>query len=372
LRRALPALPVLLALLLWMWWGRGEEGARSKRAAPEEAPEPWNVPELPDEEPDNVAVAAPEAPSLSPDTPEHGECALLLHLIDAGTGEPVASTVDLWRLDAPANADWTAGDQLQLTSDVAAEGTKLKSLPAGVYRPVCIAARFSSEDPAPFRVEGPTTEVTLRIEMPRSLYASVQVVDVDGEPVPSGTLTRVDHMWRGRERTPRWRKARVPREPARVLGTRRGRGGKRTYDGDPLFQTASGFRVGPFPEDSKEREVQHYFTIEIKGHSEVRVAVPGSSADGPTFVGLSVPLATVPGELRMPDGRTIAEAGGKVSATFSAVPIDASGAVPPLADRPFRVYVSVPGYTSQSFEQKLGEPAPSLVFEPEKELPIKR
>lgn len=375
MRRALPALAVLLALLLWMWWGRGEEGARSvKRAAPEDTAEPWDAPEPPViEEP--AAVAAPEAPSLPPDVAEQGDCALLLRLLNAETGRPVASVVDLWRLDAPANADWTAGDQLRVTVEVSNEGAKLESLPAGIYRPVCIGARYSSEDPPPFRIEGPTTEITLRIEMPRILHAFVKVVDVDGRPVPTGSMRGgTARRWRDRSRTPAWVRPRTPREgqpTATALGGGGGVTGNRSLT-HPIPQPPEGFRVGPFPEDSKKAEVRHVFTIAIDGWSEVLAVVPGTAVDGSTYVGLSVPLATVPGDLRMLDGRTIAEAGGKVSATFFAVPVDASGAAPRLADTPFRVYVAVPGYTSQSFEQKLGEPAPSLVFEPEVKEPVKR
>jgi hypothetical protein len=102
---------------------------------------------------------------------ERGDCAISLRVLDAETEQPVASTVDLWRLDAPGNEHWTAGDQLQATADVPVEGARIEALPAGVYRPVCLAARYSAEDPPPVRVEGALTEVTFRILVPRKFDA---------------------------------------------------------------------------------------------------------------------------------------------------------------------------------------------------------
>ncbi|MCK6458603.1 MAG: hypothetical protein L6Q95_01755 [Planctomycetes bacterium] len=369
MRRALVALATVATGVL-VWWGRGEESARSGHAAPPDAPSEREEPaaEAPEPAP-GEAAPAPEAPSVRGDPVERGECAIFLRVLDAKTEQPVASTVDLWRLDAPGNGDWTAGDQLHVTAEVPAEGARLEGLPAGVYRPVCLAARYSSDDPPPFLIEGALTEVAIRAETPRSLYAYVKVVDPRGVPMPTGGVRGGYHRgWTDRERRPAWTTGRLPRGggvasslPARVGG----RGGTRSSSTKPVPQPAEGFRLGPFPEDTKKSAVLHYFTVQVEGCGDVRVAVPGTAADGSTFLGLSVPLATVPGDLRMRDGRTIAEAGGKVSATFVAVPLDASAPAPLLSDRPFHVYVAVPGFKDLSFEHRLGEPIPSLVFEPE-------
>jgi hypothetical protein len=364
LRRALIALAIVATGVLMVWWGGGEESARSGHAAPPDAPAEWEdtAPEPAPAE----AAPAPEAPPPPPDPVERGECAILVRVLDAETERPVASTVDLWRLDAPANEHWTAGDQLQVTVEVPAEGARIEALPAGVYRPVCLAARFSAEDPPSVRVEGPCTEVALRILVPRTFEARVRVIDAHGEPHRVGSVGRASRTWRDRERAPAWRKPRAPRDGERGADMWIGGGGGGTagWRSRGVPQPAEGFRLGPFSEDSKLSQVRYHVTVAIEGCNHVRVAVPGTATDGLTFLGLAVPFATIPDDLRMHDGRTIAEAGGKVSTSFRAVELDASAPAPLLSDRPFSIYVSVPGYKPLDFDHRLGEPLPSLVFEP--------
>jgi len=367
LRSALAALAVLAVLGLIVWWGRGEESARTRRAATPDAVTAGEETKPGAAEP----APAPEAPPLPPDPVDRGHCAVLLRVLDAETEQPVASTVDLWRLDAPGNEHWTAGDQLQATAEVPVEGVTLEDLPAGVYRPVCLAERYCADDPPPVRIEGPLTEITFRIAVPRQLYAYVKVVDLRGVPVPTGGVRGgSSRRWGDRTRTPAWSRPRAPRkgEAVLILGGGGGGGGSRSsLPPKQIPQPAEGFRLGPFREDAKKSAVRHLYTIEIEGCTKVLVSVPGVTTDGSTFLGLSVPLATVPGDLRMPDGRTIAEAGGKVSATFIAVALDASAPAPPLSGHPFHIYVTVPGFKDLSFEHRLGEPVPSLAFEAEAE-----
>lgn len=363
--RALIALSILGTAALLIWWGRGEERARSGHVASPEAPAEWEETALAAPEPAPAeASPAGEAPALPPDPAERGECAMLVRVLDAETQQPIASTVDLWRLDAPGNEEWTAGDQLQLTAEVPAEGARLEALPAGFYRPICLAERFSAEDPPPVRVEGPLTEVTFRILMPRKLHACVKVVDVRGAPLPKGSVRQGSRTWHNRWRDPAWRKPRALRGAKRNVYLQLGGGGGGAYvRAKGIPQPPGGFRLGPFAEDSKQSEVRYHVTVAVEGCNDVRVAVPGAATDGLTFLGLAVPFATVGGELRMQDGRTVAEAGGKVWASFKAVALDASASAPLLSDLPFHIDVTVPGYKPVAFEHCLGEPLPSLVFE---------
>jgi hypothetical protein len=362
LRRALLALAAVALLALLIWWGPGERPARSKQAkAPDDAPAAREEISTPEPEP---APAAAQATSPNPDPVEHGECVLFLHVVDADTGNPVASTVDLWRLDAPGNADWTEGDQIQVTAEIPVEGAKLEALPAGVYRPRCLAERYSAEDPTPLRVAGPLTEVTIPIQMPREFRAYVKVVDSRGALVPRGSLRRGWRFWHDRSRNPAWRRPRRLRGPEPRVGRgARGGGGGGGGRSATAPQPPDGFPLGPSPEDSKKSCTTYGFSIEVEGANDVSVCVPGEATDGVTFLGLAVPLETVTGDLRMPDGRTIAEAGGTVDVSFDAVELKPSAPSPTLVDLPFHIRVTVPGKKTLSFDRKLGEPAPALVFE---------
>lgn len=363
MRRLLPALAVVALVGLLMWWGCGEEPVRSART---DAPLEWEEPEpaAPGED-----AAHPAAMKPPPDSVETGECAVFLRVVDADTGRPVASNVGLWRLDAPGNDGWTAGDQLQLTAEVPVEGVRLEGLPAADYRPVCLAERFSADDPRPMRVEGPLTELTIPIAMRRKIRARVRVVDLRGEMVPEGRVLYTGQTHLRRRRAPAWVRPRALRDGSRLPLRGRVGGGTTIRGGNRqvVAQPPEGFEIGPFDEDSKESEVTYIATVEVEGRSSVRVAVPCAAGDGQAYVALSVPLADVTDGLRMPDGRTIAEAGGEVSASFPAVALDPSVPPPFLVDVPFEIDVRVPGYESASLKRRLGDPPPALVLEPEAE-----
>jgi hypothetical protein len=62
-----------------------------------------------------------------PDPLEPGSSTLELTLLEQDSGAPFASEVVLWRLDAPANGYWTAGDQDVARAEVGREGGPLVS-----------------------------------------------------------------------------------------------------------------------------------------------------------------------------------------------------------------------------------------------------
>ena len=75
---------------------------------------------------------------------------MFLEVFERTTREPVATTLHLWRLDAPGNEHWTAGDQRQAIVEVAAGGSWIRELPAGRYRARCVAERRGNDDPQEF------------------------------------------------------------------------------------------------------------------------------------------------------------------------------------------------------------------------------
>ena len=72
---------------------------------------------LGDEEIEKEPEQPQELEELVEDPPEdpigRGECSLILQAFDADCGEPIDARADLWRLNAPGNEHWRAGDQLQ-------------------------------------------------------------------------------------------------------------------------------------------------------------------------------------------------------------------------------------------------------------------
>ncbi|MCP3914948.1 MAG: hypothetical protein GY711_05295 [bacterium] len=100
-----------------------------------------------------------------PDPIDTGSASLRLTLLDAATGDAAASPVVLWRLDAPANAYWSRGDQGVATLHVGGDGATFEGLAGGVYRTVCLGQRAGAEDPPAFFVSG-ATEHTLSLSMP--------------------------------------------------------------------------------------------------------------------------------------------------------------------------------------------------------------
>lgn len=362
MRHAAVALAVL-GLLLLVWWGRGEESARSAPPlAPLEEPAPPDPPP-PEEEPE----PAPETPSIPPDPAGLGDCALFVSIVDAETRRPFASAVELWRLDAPGNEAWTEGDQLQATLDVPVDGAEICGLPDGVYRPVCLGARNTAADPEPVRVEGERTEVTLEVPVPRTFHAYVRVFDADGRPVQRVSVGR-SRSWRDRG-DPEWRKPRLIRDGKGGAypwlgsggGGAGGTGGRHIHTTQPR----EGFRIGPFTEDTRRAVTTHRVTIGVDGCNAVQVVIPGTAADDLTFAGLAVPIAPIRDRLRMPDGRTLAEANGQIVVSYTAVAVEPSAPAPLLSVQPFRVQVTVPGFKDATFEHRLGAPLPSLAFEPQ-------
>ena len=384
----LVALAIALALVLW--WSQRDERARAERPAlPREGITPPTLPAEtgeappPAEEatetygtlPDPVEVededdGAEPADPLPPDPVEQGECALFVRLVDAATGAPVESSIDLWRLNAPGNEHWLDGDQLQLRTDIAQTGTTLRDLPEGDYRPVCAAQRFAAEDPPPVSVLGPLTEVTIQIELPRPFHVRLRLFDANGHPLPEAAVRRSGGGWTQRDHAPAWRKRRDLRDPpASTTGLFVGRGGASSMGlggrAHAQPQPAAGYTLGPVAESPKHRALTHSYRAEVEGLSDVSLSIRGDRADERTYVGVMAPIETLVRDVRLPDGRPAAAAGARIYAWCSAVL--AEEATRPDFWRHLEIDVSVemPGYKRLRFEHRLADPPPVHILDPE-------
>ncbi len=104
-----------------------------------------------------------------PDPVEAGEAFIDLSLLDVDDGSPCSSQVVLWRIAAPANALWTAGDQD--IAEALVEGThRFGPIAAGEYRLVCAEERAGAPQQDSYLVAG-VTPITLRLERPKARLA---------------------------------------------------------------------------------------------------------------------------------------------------------------------------------------------------------
>jgi hypothetical protein len=121
----------------------------------------------------------PDDPTVI-DPVELGDCALELRCVDASTLGAIASRVTLFRLAAPASANWSAGDQYVTETDIPPDGGRIEALPPGQYRAIPHETVFDGEDPASFVVAGAMTSITLLVSRAPAEGATVRLVDDRG------------------------------------------------------------------------------------------------------------------------------------------------------------------------------------------------
>lgn len=255
------------------------------------------------------AVAeASDADGIFPDPLEVGPCALELRFYDAANGQPVSSDVQLWRLGAPANEHWFAGDQKQLEG-TATEGRLLvENLPPGAYRAYVIAARSEAPTPAAFEVAGERTVVEWPVSMPTLRQASLSLFRTDGAPIVGSEDERVEFRGDGEFRTshaqtePDWLAQRKPK--AESTQTFAGSGGgysRRVHQ--PWVQREAGplgFDMGTVRGDSRAMQRTYRQRVRVAGRSSVVVEMQVREAA--EFVAVFVEHAELQARLRFPAG----------------------------------------------------------------------
>lgn len=287
---------------------RGDE-PRPAVAVREVARDPLESP-TPEPQVEDELDAPPEAwvevaeDELPPDPVEFGPAALSLRLIDARSGAPVASRVELWRVEAPGNAGWTAGDQLQLAADVPLEGARFANLPEGRYRAVCDAARFDQPPPA-FELRAPHGEVEVALEMPRAFELRVRFVDRFGEPYASAEWWQEGA--RPVEPAPHRTRARAPRGvevwvDSEVL----------MWSGDPELhglggpQADGGWSLGRQRERSRGERLVRVLRLRAPDGALAEVEVPARAEGDLALVAVGLPDDLAASGVRLPDGRASA------------------------------------------------------------------
>ncbi len=265
--------------------------------APAPAPPEVVAPTSEPHEPDVINFEVVGSPP--PDPVQTGPAALDLQLVDAATDQAVASYVELWRIDAPDNEHWTAGDQLQDQAQVPVEGWLFTKLPEGRYRIVCHSQVWGEEAPET-DVLAPLTSLRLALQLPREFRIRLDVRDRFGVQVPSLSLSTAG--WESLGAQDEWRSERGLKSGAGVaIGMRGSRmGGRRWKSVSP--QPPEGFDLGQFHEadrGSHRREVREYKTPD---GCRVRVRIPPRSASDLDLVVVALSTSEVEPLVRVPPG----------------------------------------------------------------------
>ena len=306
-----------------------------------------------------------------PDPSESGPCNLVLRAIDGDRYRPIQIPIQIWRLNAPGNHEWTEGDQWQTSVKLRPEGTRIEGLPAGEYRAYCLFQRAGTNDPIAFHVGGDLTKHTLVVPMPRKHKVFVRVYDEKGR-----LLDWKEHGAYGPGRSlngrygPRWRKGRRRVNPARNGGV-----GLRSYTRCARISRRPGppraapqpILVGEFEDDDKRGPAWSRIVCRFDG-DRTPVEFIHYHRPGPdrTYAVLSVPMAPIREAVLLPDGRRALEAGATLRVRCE--PLVVTKATPADAWRtiPLSVTVWLYGYEPLRFDYGLGKKLTPRVMRPKK------
>lgn len=244
---------------------------------------------------DEPAARKWEGEGMPPDPIEVGPCTLQLGVYDLATGEAIATSVALWRLDAPATEWWGRGDQLQTRVHVPVEGLAIHDLPEGAYRAVVYEQRGSSPDPVAFDVYAPRTSRAIGVDLPRRYSARILLVDETGTPVPE--IRRYMGMRSHPDPTPDWERDRPALfdGPFPYVGV-----GGGAMGGLHVQRSAEGrYDIGEYVEASRGTPRTSTFDIRADGH-RCRIHLPADYAGDLELIGILPSAEFLEGRVHAP------------------------------------------------------------------------
>ncbi len=302
------------------------------------------------EEPLEDEILSFDQAELPPDPLEEGACELLLFLLDSQTGWPAEGQVELWRIGAPGNQDWSAGDREQQSARVGPGGHRFTRLPAGTYRARCTDQRRDAEDPEPFEVTCPLTTRTISIEMPSEIRVFVDVYDETG--LLLDRALRSNPILIFTQSTPSWVRSREPRLGSNVaFGISIGMSPHTQPSPVELIAGPKGFELGSFWEGTQTSGQVPGLTL--AGRSEVRCPIPAKHGGDLYLIAVSVPLESLADRVLLDDGRRATDAGATVRASCTAIERgDASDA---WRELPIEVHVELAGWQPLDFTHRLSD-----------------
>ncbi|MDF1837131.1 MAG: hypothetical protein P1V35_04630 [Planctomycetota bacterium] len=273
-----------------------------------------------------------------PDPVEVGECSLLMNFYDADSGEPVSGFLDLWRIDAPGNDSWSAGDQKQKDSLMVKEGqVQVDLLPAGRYRAYPLFGRAGTEVAPAFDISGQMTVISLAVVVPKFERVALHLVDESGVPLPESMLAKLEFKDRGYKmdmgaRTPDWKTSRHAKNSNVIMGFGAGGGyrGASHRSWKPAKLVEGAVDLGLIQEDTLEwRKTQRFgFRFDGGPHTTVEFETTGAGI----YVAVLPNREAIRDRLQFPADVTWVDLTADLWLTVYGVSID-SGAGQTLASR---------------------------------------
>lgn len=304
---------------------------------------------------------------LPPDPIQLGESSLEMKLLDSLTKEPVSGTVQLWRLKAPGNEGWFAGDQLQHKAEAVDGVFRADQLPEGEYRIYALFAREGAESGAAFRVEGRSTALTQDVIMPHPeeiilvLYrtSGTRILGVEGEGFSwqEGGSTS-SH---GYDIEPDWLEHRWPRQDgvfeSMSMGGGWGGGNHRTWKAmEPNF---FGYGLGTRRQDSRGNKTNHRFYIREGDEEGMELRIRARGANH--YVAVYVSPDEVLERIVFPAGAPFRDLRESVSIDVFAHPVfhtdggDGPSAETILLDVPVNIRIKAEGFAPFHITWKMRE-----------------
>lgn len=242
----------------------------------------------------------PDDPS-TPDPVEFGTSVLEVTLVDAETGAPIESSIDLWRLRAPPNENWLEGDQRIGRFKVGKSGFRIPDLPTGDYRIVILRQTSALPDPDPFEVKGVLTSLALPVVLPKPLPVWIDLWDESGTRVtekPRVEIQRTsaegDVLDRSVADRP-WVQARKKRDPEAGRSNTGGGGlGVAAFGSSARGPEPDGFRISDLATASVAGSPAHTLTCRVRGFEPCTAKVLGTDVgDARRFVGVCVKNSSI-------------------------------------------------------------------------------
>lgn len=287
---------------------------------------------------------------------ERGTCVLHITVVDE-RGEPMATTIDLWRIDAPATEHYTRGDQLQaegLSVQRDPPGIEIDELPEGMYRAFLHGLAKTLEDPPSFRVEGARTSIELEMPQRRLRKIALRVLDHEGSQVLEG-IRRMHgqsvHAWNDDTRPPWLQPRTLKPAPEGTTWEATGSGGRfgsasGRYGPEPVETTlGTPFAWGSFRDDGRVERRSRSTQFTRKGWSSLRAKLSGSVGHDHTLVGVQVPVEPIARAILLPTGeRADKQPKARVRIESNAVLEAALETSTSWLDLPIEISAEVPGY----------------------------
>lgn len=273
---------------------------------------------------------------------EGGACTLFLKLVDVNAGAPQAGRVDLWRLNAPGNDNWSVGDQLQATEFVLQAGHEFEDLPPGTYRARSMGAVANAGYADAFQVGGAFTEHTLLVDAPREIETFVEIYYASGVRVEEIEVKGPSRSWQVRHPgPPAWRVERISSHGISISMSGGGGGfGHRSHQSWRKLQAGPrGFALGSFLQNSRERLNRYQFDLRVADGGEVDLEIDSLPEPGGHLVAVFMSEQEVLQHIVLADGSNGAVA--EVSTMVKAHPVPVDEAHPHATWRDASIEVTV-------------------------------